>query len=118
MIKAVMDIDTGIDDAIALMIALQSPEIEIVGITTVSGNVSARIAALNTLGILNLMDKQLQIPVMQGEARPLSKERVAYAHDVHGKRGLGNINLECNQALLKKGKVSQFLSGILPNYRK
>ena len=37
-----MDVDTGIDDAIAIMIALQSPEIEIVGITTVGGNVTAR----------------------------------------------------------------------------
>ena len=118
MIKAIMDIDTGIDDAIALMIALQSPEIEIVGITTVSGNVSARLAGLNTLGILKILGKQLKIPVMQGATRPLSNGRVAYAHDVHGKRGLGNINLECNQALLKKGKVSQFLSGILANYRK
>lgn len=49
-----MDVDTGIDDAIALMMALQSQEIEIVAITTVSGNVSVRILGLNTLGILNV----------------------------------------------------------------
>ena len=118
MIKAVMDLDTGIDDAIALMIALQSPEIKIVGITTVSGNVSARIAGLNTLGILNVMDKQSEIPVMQGASRPLSRGRVAHAHDIHGKKGLGNIDLQYNQVLLRKGKITQFLSGILANYRK
>jgi purine nucleosidase len=96
MIKAIMDVDTGIDDAIALMTALQSPEIEIVCITTLSGNVSARIAGLNTLGILNIMGKQLEIPVMQGAARLLSKKKIVHAEEVHGKKGLANINLEYN----------------------
>ena len=120
MIKVIMDVDTGIDDAIAIMMALQSPEIEIVGITTVTGNVSSRIAALNTLGILNIMGKQLEIPVMQGAARPLSKEKkIVHAKDVHGKRGLGNVNLEYSPAMLRKGKkISHFISRILANYRK
>jgi inosine-uridine nucleoside N-ribohydrolase len=118
MIKAIMDVDTGIDDAIALMMALQSPKIEIVGITTVSGNVSARIAGLNTLAILNITSKQLEIPVMQGATRPLSKKKIVHAEEVHGKKGLANINLEYNQALLRKGKISHFISTILANYRK
>jgi inosine-uridine nucleoside N-ribohydrolase len=119
MIKVIMDVDTGIDDAIAIMMALQSPEIEIVGITTVSGNVSSRIAALNTLGILKMMGKQLEIPVMQGAARPLSKKKeIVHAKDVHGKKGLGNVNLEYSPALLRKGKISHFISRILANYRK
>jgi inosine-uridine nucleoside N-ribohydrolase len=122
MIKLIMDVDTGIDDAIAIMMALQSPEIEIVGVTTVSGNVSARIAGLNTLGILKIMGKHLEIPVMQGAARPLSKKIVRAEEHVHGKKGLGNINLEhsSQQALLlrKGGNVSQFISRILANYRK
>src|SRR5919199_4862968 len=113
MIRAMVDVDTGIDDAIALMMALQSPEIEIVAITTVSGNVSARIAGLNTLGILNIMGKQLKIPVMQGASRPLSKNKIVHAQDLHGKKGLGNVNLEYNQALLKKGRISRFISGML-----
>jgi inosine-uridine nucleoside N-ribohydrolase len=118
MIRAMVDVDTGIDDAIALMMALQSPEIEIVAITTVSGNVSARIAGLNTLGILNIMGKQLKIPVMQGAERPLSRKKIVHAEDLHGKKGLGNVNLEYNQALLKKGRISRFISGMLANYRK
>src|SRR5919202_5317105 len=116
--RVIMDVDTGIDDAIAILMALQSPEIEIVGITTVSGNVSARMAGLNTLGILNIMGKQLEIPVMQGAAMPLSKKKIVHAEEVHGKKGLGNINLEYNQALLRKGKISHFMSRILANYRK
>ena len=61
-----MDVDTGIDDAIAIMIALQSPEIEIVGITTVSGNVTSEAAGLNTLGILRALGTESKIPVLQG----------------------------------------------------
>jgi purine nucleosidase len=56
--KVLMDVDTSMDDAIAIIMALQSPEIQIIGITTVSGNVTARAAAaLNTLGILRVMGK-------------------------------------------------------------
>src|SRR3712207_7819976 len=69
-----MDVDTGIDDAVAIIMALQSPEIEIIGITTVSGNVTARSAALNTLGILRAMNKESKIPVLVGASRPLSKK--------------------------------------------
>ena len=69
-----MDLDTGIDDAIAIMIALQSPETEIVGITTVEGNVTARAAGLNTLGILRALGKDSKIPVLQGSSRPISKK--------------------------------------------
>ena len=63
--RVLMDVDTGIDDAIAIMIALQSPEIEIVGITTVSGNVTALAAGLNTLGILRALGKESKIPVLR-----------------------------------------------------
>ena len=88
-----MDVDTGLDDAIAIIMALRSPEIEIIGITTVSGNVTARAAALNTLGILRVMGKESRIPVLRGASRPLSK-KIVHAEEVHGKKGLGNISLQ------------------------
>jgi inosine-uridine nucleoside N-ribohydrolase len=115
--RVLMDVDTGIDDAIAIMMALQSPEIEIVGITTVSGNVTAGAAGLNTLGILRALGKESKIPVLQGSSRPISK-KIVRAKDVHGKKGLGNMTLESNPSLLQKGKVSHFISRILANYRK
>src|ERR687897_2541253 len=102
--KVLMDVDTGIDDAVAIMVALQSPEIEVIGITTVTGNVTARAAALNTLGILRVMDKESKIPVLKGASTPLSK-KIVHAEDVHGKKGLGNITLQCNPALLQKRDV-------------
>src|SRR5215203_281722 len=113
-----MDVDTGIDDdAIAIIMALQSPEIEIIGITTVSGNVTAKAAALNTLGILRKMDKESKIPVMKGASEPLSK-KIVHAEEVHGEKGLGNITLQCNPAPLQKGNVSDFISETLANYRR
>jgi inosine-uridine nucleoside N-ribohydrolase len=115
--RVLMDVDTGIDDAIAIMIALQSPEIEILGITTVSGNVTAGAAGLNTLGILRALGKESKIPVLQGSSRPISN-KIVRAKDVHGEKGLGNMTLESNPSLLQKGKVSHFISRILANYRK
>jgi purine nucleosidase len=112
-----MDVDTGLDDAIAIIMALRSPEIEIIGITTVSGNVTARAAALNTLGILRVMGKESKIPVLRGASRSLSK-KIVHAEEVHGKKGLGNISLRCNPALLQKRDVYDFISETLANYRK
>ena len=112
-----MDVDTGIDDAVAIIMALQSPEIEIIGITTVSGNVTARSAALNTLGILSAMNKQSKIPVLVGASRPLSK-KIVRAEEVHGKKGLGNIRLQRDTAFLHKRGAFDFISEILANYRR
>ena len=112
-----MDVDTGVDDAIAIIMALQSPEIEIIGITTVSGNVTATAAALNTLGILRVMGKESKIPVLKGASRPLSK-KIVHAEEIHGKKGLGNITLQCNPALLQKRDVSDFICATLANYRR
>ena len=115
--KVLMDVDTGIDDAVAIMVALQSPEIEIIGITSVTGNVTARAAALNTLGILRVMDKESKIPVVIGASRPLSR-KIIHAEQVHGKRGLGNIRLPCDPAFLHERNISDFLSETLANYRR
>src|ERR671910_2545635 len=112
-----MDVDTGLDDAVAIIMALHSSEIEIIGITTVSGNVTARAAALNTLGILRVMGKESKIPVLKGASRPLS-EKTVRAEEVHGKKGLGNITLQCNPALLQKRDVCDFISETLANYRR
>ncbi|HEX2169228.1 MAG TPA: nucleoside hydrolase [Nitrososphaera sp.] len=115
--KILMDVDTGIDDAVAIIMALQSPEIEIIGITTVSGNVTARSAALNTLGILRAMNKESKIPVLVGASRPLSK-KIVHAEEIHGKKGLGNIRLQRDTAFLHKRGVFDFISETLANYRR
>ena len=51
-----MDTDGGIDDALALILALRSPEVEVVGVSTVSGNVRVEQAAINVLRVIELFD--------------------------------------------------------------
>jgi inosine-uridine nucleoside N-ribohydrolase len=63
------------------------------------------------------MGKESKIPVLKGESRPLSK-KIGHAVEVRGKKGLGNITLQCNPALLQEKDVSDFISEILANYRR
>lgn len=84
----IMDMDPGIDDAIALIIASRILNIE--GITTVCGNVSVKEASENALKILEALN--LDIPVYIGASKPLKREPI-FAKDIHGEDGLGNINL-------------------------
>ena len=90
MRKIIIDCDPGIDDALALMLALSSPELNILGITTVSGNVPAQVGADNALKVLKQMNR-LDIPVYCGAEIPLKKDYVD-ARDTHGEDGLGETN--------------------------
>ena len=85
--KVIIDCDPGIDDALALMLALSSPELDVLGITITSGNVSADKGAKNALKILKWMDRT-DIPVYLGERLPLVRDYVN-AEDTHGEDGLG-----------------------------
>ena len=92
-----MDVDPGIDDAIAIVTALSSDEIEVVGIATVYGNVLPRVGMLNTLKVLELMDR-MDIPVVIGAKRPLKKGLVPSSirkrrEISHGKWGLGSLHV-------------------------
>lgn len=85
--KVIIDCDPGIDDALALMLALSSPELDILGITVVSGNVPVEKGAKNALKVLDWMNRK-DIPVYLGEQVPLIRNYVD-AMDTHGEDGLG-----------------------------
>lgn len=70
--KLILDVDTGTDDAIALMAAILSPEFEVVGVTTVAGNLPLSHTTENTLRVVSLLAPQ--IPVIQGCAVPLVRD--------------------------------------------
>lgn len=110
--KVIIDCDPGIDDSLALILALNSPELEIVGITTVSGNVKADQGAKNSLKVLKLMNRE-DIPVYIGEYIPLVRELIT-AQDTHGEDGLGETNYEEADAEINYGGVDF----ILENARK
>ena len=90
--KVIIDCDPGIDDSLALLLALNSPELEVIGITIVSGNVPAKQGAKNALKVLKLMKRE-DIKVYIGESLPLVRELVT-AQDTHGEDGLGETNYE------------------------
>lgn len=87
---AVIDTDPGLDDALALVLALRSPALDVRAITVVAGNVSLSACTSNTLRILEAVGPASVPPVYEGHARPLSG-KVARAGDVHGDDGLGGI---------------------------
>ena len=86
----VIDTDPGLDDALALVLALRSPALDVRAITVVAGNVPLSACTANTLRILEAVGPSSVPPVYEGHARPLSG-RVARAGDVHGDDGLGGI---------------------------
>lgn len=86
MKKIILDVDTGIDDAIGIMVACASEELDIQAITTVSGNIDLESATRNTLRVLKLINR-FEIPVYAGEKAPL-KRSVRYATEIHGSTGL------------------------------
>jgi len=82
----VLDCDPGHDDAIALLLALASPEVELLGVTTTYGNQTLEKTTANALRVLELAGRT-DVPVAAGADRPLVRELAVAAH-VHGDSGL------------------------------
>ena len=85
-----IDTDPGIDDALAILLALASPEAHIEAVTVVAGNVAVDLAAANARRILAVAAPSLRPPLAAGAATPLKRELVTAGH-VHGQDGLGNL---------------------------
>jgi inosine-uridine nucleoside N-ribohydrolase len=90
-IPILLDCDPGHDDAIALLLALASPEVELLGITTVAGNQTLEKTTANALKILEFVGRT-EIPVAAGAARPLVREPFVAAY-VHGETGMDGPDL-------------------------
>ncbi|MDO4501088.1 MAG: nucleoside hydrolase [Erysipelotrichaceae bacterium] len=91
-----IDTDTGIDDAFALLSALQLPNIEVVGCSAVSGNVELEKTFKNCRNVLSLAGRE-DIPVYKGADRPIMGEP-HYAKNVHGENGIGDIEIPESKA--------------------
>jgi purine nucleosidase len=87
----ILDVDTGIDDMVALLIAATAPELNLRGVTCVAGNVEIHHVARNTGKILRLVGRG-DVPVSIGAARPLHR-RLRTAPDTHGPTGTGYVEL-------------------------
>ncbi|KAK3035401.1 hypothetical protein RJ639_032929, partial [Escallonia herrerae] len=88
--KIIIDTDPGIDDAMAILMALNSPEVEVIGITTIFGNVYTTLATRNALHLLEMAGRT-DIPVAEGSHVTITKgTKLRIADFVHGADGLGN----------------------------
>ncbi len=86
--KVILDVDTGVDDALGILLAIRSGDMDVLGITTVNGNVSLDQATKNTCKILQLLGMEEKIPVVKGADKPLMRAS-HFEHHVHGNDGLG-----------------------------
>ena len=93
MKKVLIDCDVGVDDALALILAFRSPELEVKAVTGVNGNVPLEQVFENIKKVLSLIQPQRKPLIAKGADLPL-KGKTIYAHSVHGKGGLGGAQLE------------------------
>jgi inosine-uridine nucleoside N-ribohydrolase len=93
--KIIIDTDPGTDDALALMLALNSPELDVRAITVVPGNVTAAMGLDNALRMVSLANR-CDIPVAAGAQHPLFQKLIT-AEFWHGKNGLANIELPASK---------------------
>ncbi|CAN6890420.1 unnamed protein product [Brassica oleracea] len=90
--KIIIDTDPGIDDAMAIFVALKSPEVDVIGLTTIYGNVYTTLATRNALHLLEVAGRT-DIPVAEGTHKTiLNGTKLRVADFVHGEDGLGNQN--------------------------
>lgn len=88
--RIIIDTDPGVDDAMAIFLALRSPEIELLGLTTVFGNSTVEATTRNALNLLDVAGRT-EIPVARGASRPLSLPLGETGEWVHGADAMGNI---------------------------
>ena len=112
--KIILDTDPGHDDAIALLLALASPELELLGVTTVAGNQTLEKTTVNALKILEFVGRT-DVPVFVGCERPLVREQWAAAY-VHGESGLDGPSLPPPQTTPAPGHAIEFMAAQLEEH--
>ncbi|MEW6084425.1 MAG: nucleoside hydrolase [Chloroflexota bacterium] len=126
--RIIIDTDPGVDDALAFLLALASPEIKLEALTTTQGNVTLETATRNALAVLELTNAA-HIPVVAGSVLPLVQPLRASAY-VHGESGIGNskvpepkpkpleghaVDYLIQRVLAEPGELSIFPIGPLTN---
>lgn len=110
-IPLILDVDTGIDDALALLYACASPEVDLLAVTCVGGNVDARQVAWNTRAVLELAGRA-DVPVVLGREQPLIKPLVT-TPETHGPTGLGYATLQEPSRSLEPGEAADRIVDIV-----
>lgn len=106
--RFIFDTDTGIDDAMALLFLLRSPELALEGVTTVFGNSTVDNCTRNALAVLEL-GGQAGVPVARGADRPLLRPYRGRGAAIHGENGLGNVEMPPPKARPLAVPAAQFI---------
>jgi uridine nucleosidase len=106
--KLIIDTDPGIDDTMAIFMAFENPELEILGLTTTFGNVATEDATRNALLLCEIAGRT-DVPVAEGSPGPLKGGRTRVADFVHGSNGMGDINLPDPKYKKSEKSASEFL---------
>ena len=110
-IPVIIDVDTGIDDAVALVLALQSEKLDIRGITTVAGKQTIEKTTRNTLDVVEYFGRS-DIPVAMGMSKPLIREQIIAAY-AHGESGLGTAVLPVAKKQAEELDAVSFMKKII-----
>ena len=105
--KMIIDTDPGIDDAMAIFYAALAPEIDLLGLTSVFGNVSIEIATRNALRLLEIAG--VDAPVAEGAGEPLARSLIPPSSYVHGAEGFGDIPAETPNGTAINETAPEFL---------
>ncbi|MFT5470727.1 MAG: inosine-uridine nucleoside N-ribohydrolase [Verrucomicrobiales bacterium] len=106
--KIIIDTDPGVDDAMAILFALRCPELDVVGLTTVFGNVDVDLATTNALHLAEF-DQRQQLLVARGAEKPLEIPFRGPADFVHGDDGFGNTNLPAPTSIPIDQTAAEFI---------
>jgi len=108
MQKIIIDTDPGCDDAMAIAFALAHPQLDLIGLTTVFGNVAVNQASRNALTLLDAFGAA-HLPVAAGAGKPLLQAPLPFPDFVHGNDGLGNTNFTPAAAAVEKLSAAEFI---------
>ncbi|XP_062190978.1 probable uridine nucleosidase 1 [Phragmites australis] len=106
--KVIIDTDPGIDDSMTILMAFKAPSLEIIGMTTIFGNVSTEGATRNAL-LLCERAGHPEIPVAEGSPEPLKGGEPCVADFIHGSDGIGNLFLPAPTAKKVEESAAEFL---------
>lgn len=115
MKNIVIDTDPGVDDALAIILALNSPELNVEAITTVDGNVSEEKGHTNAKKLLEFLHRT-DIPVCRGAKRPIMRQ-VSHAEEFHGISGLGETTLPSPKMKSDPRRASHVINQLVDEHK-
>ena len=106
--RILIDTDPGVDDSMAILFAFNSPEVKVEGLTTVFGNGGTETTTANALRLVEMAGRT-DVPVARGAEQPLLRPFTGEGWRVHGRNGLGEVELPAPQVEPERRRAAQFI---------